>query len=253
LTTAEVFSLLEEKYNQYNQPVFIGLDPVSVPHQFTLKQDIEIAGFLSATISWGNRISIVGNARKLLQMMGDSPYEFITHARAADFKPFLKFVHRTFNGEDCLFFLNSLQNIYRHYDSLEPLFGGMNKYGAAYAIHNFRDIFLSTVHLGRSEKHVANPMAGSAAKRLNMFLRWMIRRDEHGVDFGLWRSIDPANLVCPLDIHAGRVARSLGLLKRSQNDWKAAMELTEALREFDPSDPVKYDFALFGIGVYSDK
>ena len=249
LTKKELFSLLEEKYREYDKVTFIEPDPINVPHQFTLKQDIEIAGFLSATISWGNRTAIVGNARRLVRMMDNAPYDFLLQARPADFKPFLRFVHRTFNGDDCLFFLTSLQNIYKQHHSLEPLFITMNEQGAAHAISRFRDIFLSTEHLKRSEKHLANPLAGSAAKRINMFLRWMVRRDVNGVDFGLWRSVDPSTLVCPLDVHVGRVARALGLLCRTQNDWTAALELTESLREFDPGDPVKYDYALFGMGI----
>jgi uncharacterized protein (TIGR02757 family) len=248
-TNADVKALLDQKFLQYNTPGFIADDPVSVPHQFTLKQDIEIAGFLAATISWGNRKSIVGNAGRLVQMMAGSPYDFLLHASPEDFKPFLRFVHRTFNGDDCLFFLTSLQHIYRQHGSLEPLFSKMNQNGAADAISRFRRSFLETEHLQRSEKHISDPLSGSASKRLNMFLRWMVRRDECGVDFGLWKSIDPANLICPLDIHVGRVARVLGLLQRRQNDWKAAEELTDALRKFDPADPVKYDFGLFGMGV----
>jgi uncharacterized protein (TIGR02757 family) len=250
LTKAELFAILEEKYLLYNRPAFIESDPIAVPHQFILKQDIEISGFLSATIAWGNRKSILRNARMLVRMMDGSPYDFLLHAKPEDLRPFLRFVHRTFNGCDCLFFLASLQHIYRTHGSLEPLFGTMNELGAAHAINRFRRSFLETEHLQRSEKHLSDPLSGSASKRLNMFLRWMVRRDGNGVDFGLWRSIDPANLVCPLDIHSGRVARSLGLLERKQNDWKAAMELTEALRVFDPTDPVKYDFALFGMGLY---
>jgi uncharacterized protein (TIGR02757 family) len=253
LTKAELFALLETRYHFFNQPEFIKSDPVALPRQFTLRQDIEIAGFITATIAWGNRTSILANARILMKMMDNAPYDFIVNAVQKDFSPFLRFVHRTFNGDDCLFFLTSLQNIYRQYESLEPLFSTLNEHGAALAISRFRDIFLTTAHLKRSEKHIANPLAGSAAKRINMFLRWMVRDDGHGVDFGFWRSIDKANLVCPLDVHSGRVARELGLLHRRQNDWKAAMELTESLREYDPADPVKYDFALFGMGVNQSK
>jgi uncharacterized protein (TIGR02757 family) len=253
LTKADLFTLLETNYHYFNQPEFVESDPVAVPRQFTLRQDIEIAGFITSTIAWGNRTSILANARILMKMMDNAPYDFITHAAPKDFKPFLSFVHRTFNGDDCLYFLVSLQNIYRQYQSLEPLFCTLNENGAAHAISRFRDAFLSTGHLKRSEKHIANPMAGSAAKRINMYLRWMVRDDSHGVDFGLWHSIDQANLVCPLDVHSGRVARELGLLHRRQNDWKAAMELTRSLREFDPDDPVKYDFALFGMGVHRNK
>ncbi|MEI7727842.1 MAG: TIGR02757 family protein [Bacteroidota bacterium] len=248
-TKEELKELLDQKVLQYNVPGFIADDPVSIPHRYSLKQDIEISGFLTATIAWGNRRSIVSNANRLLSLMGNSPYDFLLHAKPEDFKPFLGFVHRTFNGDDCLFFLTSLQNIYRHYHSLEPLFSSMNEHGAAHAICRFREIFLSTEHMVRTEKHIANPLSGSAGKRLNMYLRWMIRRDDCGVDFGLWQSIDPSALICPLDIHVGRVARSLGLLHRTQNDWKAAIELTESLRMFDRADPVRYDFALFGMGV----
>lgn len=241
--------LLDQKVLLYNTPAFITGDPVSVPHLFTLKQDIEISAFLSAAIAWGNRKTIVSNALKLMQMMDNAPYDFIMHTGSGDLRPFLRFVHRTFNGDDCLFFLTSLRRIYLRHGSLEPLFSTMNHHGAAHAIKQFRDIFLSTDHLKRSEKHLPDPYTGSAAKRMNLFLRWMVRRDDRGVDFGIWKSIDPANLVCPLDIHSGRTARKLGLLRRRQNDWKAATELTENLRMFDPADPVKYDFALFGMGV----
>ncbi len=247
--TPELHAFLEGKYNMYNQPGFIVNDPVSVPHLYKSRQDIEIAGFLAATISWGNRISIVANARRLVHTMGGEPYKFLISSGPEDFKPFRDFVHRTFNGDDCLFFITSLQNIYKEYNSMEPLFSTMNEYGAAHAISRFREVFLNTDHLRRSEKHISDPMAGSAAKRMNMFLRWMVRRDNHGVDFGLWRSIDPANLICPLDVHSGNVARRLGLLQRKANDWRAAEELTANLRQFDPSDPVRYDFALFGMGV----
>jgi uncharacterized protein (TIGR02757 family) len=250
LTEAALFSFLEEQFKHYNHPAFIEPDPISVPHQFTLKQDIEIAGFLSATIAWGNRKSIVTNALRLVKMMDDSPYDFLVNAKPQDFKPFLRFVHRTFNGDDCLFFLSSLKRIFLEHNSLEPLFSTMNEQGAAHAIHRFRQSFLATTHLQRSEKHLSDPLSGSATKRINMFLRWMVRRDDCGVDFGIWRSIDPANLICPLDIHVGRVARALGLLQRRQNDWKAAIELTTSLKKFDPDDPVKYDFALFGIGIH---
>ena len=249
-TQTELFSFLEEKCIEYNQPAFIGSDPISIPHHFSKKQDIEIAGFLTATISWGNRKSIVANGHRLMQIMDNSPYDFLCNATPKDFKPFLRFVHRTFNGDDCLFFLTSLRHIYSQHQSLEPLFGTMNEHGAAYAISRFREIFLSTDHLDRSEKHIANPLGGSAAKRINMFLRWMVRHDYRGVDFGIWKSINASNLICPLDVHAGNVARKLGLLQRTTNDWKAAEELTANLRKFDPGDPVKYDFALFGLGVF---
>ncbi|MEI6681893.1 MAG: TIGR02757 family protein [Bacteroidota bacterium] len=249
LTTLELFSFLEEKYSQYNQPHFIESDPVSVPHRFTIKQDIEIAGFLAATISWGNRKSIVANASRLVQLMDDSPYDFLINAGPQDFKPFLGFVHRTFNGDDCLFFITALKNLYQKHLSLEPLFSSVNQQGAAHGITAFRNAFLETSHLPRSEKHLSDPAAGSATKRINMFLRWMVRNDGKGVDFGIWQTISPAKLICPLDIHVGNVARKLGLLQRNANDWKAAEEVTANLCKFDPLDPVKYDFALFGLGI----
>jgi uncharacterized protein (TIGR02757 family) len=245
----DLLHLLEERSHYYNRPAFIEHDPVSVPHCYTVSQDIEIAGFLTATLSWGNRKSIIANARRLMALMGPSPYQFLLIAKPDELRPFLGFVHRTFNGDDCLFFIASLQYIYREFGSMEPLFRSMNPMGPAHAICHFRKTFLTIEHLVRSEKHIADPMAGSAAKRINMFLRWMVRNDNRGVDFGIWRSISPSSLVCPLDVHSGRVARSLGLLKRKQNDWKAAVELTERLRDFDPLDPVRFDFALFGMGV----
>ncbi len=245
----DIPSFLEEQYLRFNNPSFIAADPICVPHFFTDRKDIEIAGFLTATIAWGNRKSIIGNARRLMQLMDNEPDEFLLRAKPGDLRPFLGFVHRTFNGEDCLFFITALQRIYRESGSLEPLFAGFNDLGAAAAIGRFRDRFLQTPHLPRSEKHLANPATGSSAKRINMFLRWMVRKDDRGVDFGIWPSIDPANLVCPLDVHSGKTARALGLLRRSQNDWRAAIELTDNLRSFDPFDPVRYDFALFGLSA----
>ena len=245
----ELKQFLDQSVLKFNTPGFIPADPVSIPHRYSRKEDNEIAGFLTATIAWGNRKSILASAGRMLALMDHTPYDFLSNASPKDFKPALQFVHRTFNGEDCLFFLTSLRNIYREYGSLEPLFGTFGEHGAAHGINGFRTLFLKTAHLPRSRKHLADPFAGSAAKRINMFLRWMVRRDTSGVDFGLWKSIDPSALICPLDVHSGRVARNLGLLHRSQNDWKAAEELTARLREFDPADPVRYDFALFGLGV----
>ncbi len=248
----ELKQLLEQKAAFYNCAAFIENDPISVPHRYTRKEDIEIAGFLSATIAWGNRLSIVRNGHKLMQMMDDRPYEFVTTAGGDDLKPFGNFVHRTFNPGDTLFFIEALRNLYLHHGGLEAAFTrGLSARDTNIlpAIMHFRRLFLGTPHLQRSEKHLANPEKGSTAKRINMFLRWMVRRDASGVDFGLWKGISPAQLCCPLDIHSGRVARSWGLLTRKQNDWKAVVELTEVLKVFDPGDPVKYDFALFGSGV----
>jgi len=244
--------LLEENYLRFNHPSFIPLDPVSIPHQYTLREDIEIAGLLTALISWGNRASILNNARRLLAMMGNDPFAFISQASPHDLTQIRTFVHRTFQGEDADFMVRALQHIYRNHGGLEEIFSSLNEDGARKTIARFREIMLETPHFNRSRKHLADPESGSAAKRINMFLRWMVRSDPHGVDFGLWRRIDPANLICPLDVHSGRVARRLGLLKRKPDDWKAAEELTANLRKFDPRDPVKYDFALFGMGVYHD-
>ena len=246
----ELKEFLDFKADYYNNPDFIESDPISVPHLFSRKQDIEIAGFLTATISWGTRMSIIINALKLIRLMDDDPYCFLTETSEKELSLFRKFVHRTFNGEDCIFFLWSLKNLYTEVESMENLFVPVND--MAKAISHFREKFLQTHHHDRSEKHIANPLSGSSSKRINMFLRWMVRKDSHGVDFGLWKSINPANLICPLDIHVGKVARKLGLLTRKSNDWKAAEELTASLRQFDPSDPVKYDFALFGLGAFED-
>lgn len=243
---------LDEKFSFYNQQKFIDSDPVFIPHQFTKKEDIEIAGFLAATIAWGQRKTILRNASQLMSLMDNEPHCFILNFSAGDLKPFKKFVHRTFRGEDCTFFLSSLQNIYKNKGGLSTLFesGASGKEPIREAIANARKIFLEPWHLKRNEKHFSNPGTGSAGKRLNMFLRWMVRNDNAGVDFGIWKKISPSQLVCPLDVHSGRVARKLNLLKRKQNDWQAAVELTENLKRFDVADPVKYDFALFGLGVF---
>jgi uncharacterized protein (TIGR02757 family) len=250
LSKQELFEFLELKHDQYNHQSFIATDPVSIPHLFTKKQDIEIAGFLTATISWGSRKSIIADATRLIQMMDYDPHGFILKASENDMIPFRKFVHRTFNGEDCIFFLRSLKNIYSRNESMENLFLPANDQGMNMAIRQFREEFLAIPHESRSEKHIADPFSGSSAKRINMFLRWMVRSDSNGVDFGLWRQISPSKLICPLDVHVGNVARKLGLVTRKSNDWKAAEELTSNLRIFDPADPVKFDFALFGLGVF---
>jgi uncharacterized protein (TIGR02757 family) len=245
-------AFLEEKVEFYNQPEFIITDPISIPHRYSIKEDIEIAGFLSATIAWGNRVSILRNGSKLMEMMDNSPHNFVMNASEKDKARLEKFVHRTFNNSDVLFFIEALRNIYQNQGGLEKSFSeGMNDddIDVLPAIMHFRALFLSTPHLSRSEKHIANPAGGSTAKRINMFLRWMVRKDDKGVDFGIWDNIKPSQLCCPLDVHSGRVARQLGLLNRTQNDWKAVTELTDNLRKFEPADPVKYDFALFGTGI----
>ncbi|MBN2172801.1 MAG: TIGR02757 family protein [Bacteroidales bacterium] len=250
--TQDLKGFLDEKYDFYNRTEFIDSDPISIPHLFDLKEDIEISGFLAATLSWGNRKSILKSSKKLLELMDFQPFEFICNAKESDMKRFTDFVHRTFNGDDCIYFIQSLQNIYRNSGGLESVFSGPSETepGIKGKINGFRSFFFQLPHLERTRKHVADPVNGAAAKRINMFLRWMVRNDSRGVDFGVWNRIRPSGLMCPLDVHTGNVARKLGLLHRKNNDWKSVEELTARLAEMDPDDPVKYDFALFGLGIY---
>ena len=245
----ELKSFLDQKTQEYESIGFISNDPIQIPHQFSKKEDIEIAGFLSATVSWGNRVSILNSASRIIDMMDHSPHEFILNHKEKDFKKLKGFVHRTFNEQDLLYFFKSLKNIYQKYGGLEKLFSS-NKIPLQKRIHHFKKIFFELNHLRRTEKHVSDPLKGSAAKRINMFLRWMVRSNQKGVDFGIWKSISSSDLSLPLDIHTGGVARKLGLLKRKQNDAKALLELDTKLRKFDPIDPVRYDFALFGLGAF---
>jgi uncharacterized protein (TIGR02757 family) len=244
---------LDESYLKYNNKRFIENDPICIPHRFSKKEDIEIAAFLASTIAWGNRRSIINNAAKLMQWMDNDPHAFILDHSKKDLNPFENFVHRTFNGKDCIFFIESLRNIYADHNGLEKAFilpaNTNEEFPLKERIVHFRNLFFETRHLKRSEKHISNPAAKSSAKRLCMFLRWMVRNDKKGVDFGIWKSIQPSELCLPLDVHTGNVSRALGLLKRKQNDWQAVEEITSVLRNFDPKDPVKYDFALFGLGV----
>lgn len=243
-------SFLDEKVEQYNCPDFIENDPIQIPHRFDLQQDIEISGFFSAIIAWGNRKSIINSANKIIEMMGNSPYDFVMNYSDKYLDKFGdKSVHRTFMMDDFKFFLKSLNNIYSKWGSLEDLFllkdGETNFY---HALERFRRQFL----LGeqhRSSKHISSTYKKSAAKRLMMYLRWFVRKDKKGVDFGLWKRIDQRNLSIPLDVHTANISRKLGLLHRPQNDWKAVEELDDSLRRMDEKDPAKYDFALFGIGV----
>lgn len=251
---AEIKSILDEAHDKYNTVNFIELDPISIPHRFNKKEDIEISAFLMATISWGQRKSILKNGDTLMKIMDDSPYEFIveTNFKKLNSKAINSFVHRTFNAKDLLFFFRSLQKIYTKHKGLEILFSNYtsSEHAIKEGINYFRNEFLGN-KLNRSFKHVSNPNENSACKRLNMFLRWMVRQDRRGVDFGIWKILNPSQLYCPLDVHSGNVARQLGILIRKQNDWKATEELTFKLREFCFEDPIKYDFALFGIGVNS--
>ncbi len=248
---SELKAFLNEKVNQYNQPAFIQTDPIQVPKNFISKENIEIAGFLTATLSWGNRVSIIRNATKLIALMDNDPHRFVLDSSPRDLIILESFVHRTFNGSDCMYFIRSLKNIYLNHGGLQSVFqtGFRKESNIKSALIYFYSVFFE-IPGERSRKHISNVESGASAKRLNMFLRWMVRKDNSGVDFGIWRGIPQSELVLPLDIHTGNVARKLGLLQRKTNDWKAVEEVTQNLRVFDPADPVKYDFALFGLGAF---
>lgn len=248
----------DKKVEDYNQPFFIEQDPISIPHRFTSRQDIEIAGFFAAVLAWGNRKSIINSCDRLLKLMDNAPHQFILTYGEEDLKPFLNFAHRTFNPTDLFHFFNVLRYHYKttRHDSLETAFTQWMQPAdrtVENALNGFHHYFFSEKvdpdYPARTVKHIAAPYKKSACKRLNMFLRWMVRRDNKGVDFGLWKEISPSQLVCPVDLHVARVAKRFNLLRRSQTDWLAAVELTEQLRTFDDRDPVKYDFALFGLGI----
>lgn len=249
----ELREFLDEKVLLYNNPKFIESDPIQIPHQFSLKEDIEIAAFLTSSIAWGNRKMIINNSKRMMELMGNSPYDFVMSHTDNDLEKLNGFVHRTFNSEDFVTFIKALQHIYKNHNGLELAFAKNQKADSMQlSISEFKKLFFEISHQQRATKHVSDPMQGSAAKRLNMFLRWMCRDDKAGVDFGIWKSIPTAALSCPLDVHSGNVARKLGLLTRKQNDAKALVELDASLRLLDPSDPVKYDFALFGLGVFEN-
>ncbi len=248
----EMKEFLEEKYLLFNNPSFIEHDPVSIPHMFSTPADIEIAGFMAATIAWGRRDLILRSSHKLIDSMGHAPHEFVLCAGKKELDRFTGFVHRTFNGQDCTTFMRGLKHIYSSCNSMEDvIIEGMEKNGSLReGLSHFRKVFFTVQHEKRSEKHLTDVMSGAAGKRLFMFLRWMVRDDRRGVDFGIWKRIKPSGLFIPLDLHTGNTARKLGLLERKQNDFKAVEELTSVLRRFDNDDPVKYDFALFGLGVF---
>ena len=241
---------LDIKSEEYNNTSFIENDPIQIPHEFKTKEDIEISGFLTATIAWGNRKSIINSSKRMMELLENDPHNFIINHSDNDLKSLLGFVHRTFNGYDFIQFVKSLKNIYCNHGGLEMVFFNHMKDNSLHnSIHQLKNIFFEIEHLKRTRKHVSDPFMGSAAKRINMFLRWMVRKDNKGVDFGIWNSINQKNLSCPLDVHSGNIARKLGILKRKQNDHKAVLELDNSLRKYDESDPVKYDFALFGMGA----
>lgn len=235
----------------FNRDEFIINDPISIPHSYIHKEDIEVSGFFAAMLSWGRRVTIITKSKELMKRMDNSPFEFVINANELELQKIDGFVHRTFQTDDCLYFIHALQQIYTLHGGLERVFtqGYLPKQSIKEAIEYFNQLFFSYPHLKRTRKHVSNPSNGSAAKRINMYLRWMVRNDNNGVDFGLWENINMSDLMCPLDLHTANVARHLGLLCRKANDWQSVVELTDVLRTFDPLDPIKYDFALFGSGV----
>ncbi len=246
----DIKHFLDEKVLQYNAPAFIETDPISIPKKFTRKEDIEIAGFIAATISWGQRKAILKAAEDILQLMTYEPYEFVLNGRVDSIPD--KAVYRTFNGEDLRYVIMALRYIYSNHQGLEAVFNSgykKNKSIKESLIH-FREVFTSFKAPGRTGKHIANTEKGSSSKRLNMFLRWMVRKDRMGVDFGIWNQINSSDLMLPLDVHTGNVGRKLGILTRKASDWKAVEEITSVLRSFDSNDPIKYDYALFGLGVF---
>ncbi len=247
----EIKNFLDEKVTEYNNPKFILSDPIQIPHQFSLKEDIEISAFLTATIAWGKRKMIINNSNKIMNYMGNSPFDFIMSHDKNQLDRIEGSIHRTFNSIDFKFFIKSLRNIYKNHNGLEGIFEKhVQENTLQPTIHQFKKVFFEIDYPIRTQKHISDPLKNSAAKRINMFLRWMVRNDNAGVDFGIWKSLSPAQLSCPLDVHSGNVARKLGLINRKQNDAKALFELDTNLRRMDPSDPVKYDFALFGLGVF---
>tara|TARA_B110000003_G_scaffold70077_1_gene71453 strand:+ start:344 stop:1117 length:774 start_codon:yes stop_codon:yes gene_type:complete len=250
LSNSELKDFLDEKSFQYNQKTFIESDPIQIPHQFEKKEDIEIASFLTSIIAWGQRKTIIKNGYKMMEVLENSPHDYILNASEKEIEK-AHIIHRTFNPIDFRYFIKTLKRIYLDYGNLENLFCNTdNKKNMHLSIHNFKTIFFQNEFPKRSTKHISDPFKGSACKRINMFLRWMVRVDDKGVDFGIWKKISPSILSCPLDVHSGNVARKLRLLLRTQNDHKAVLELDQKLRTLDPKDPVKYDFALFGLGVF---
>jgi uncharacterized protein (TIGR02757 family) len=243
---------LDRKVKEYNQPSFITDDPISIPHTYEKKQDIEIAGFFTAVFSWGNRTTIIRKSRELMHLMDDSPHQFILNHTDHELRKLLSFKHRTFNPTDLLYFIDFFRHHYSQFDTLEDAFlrGPDTAWDAKTALSAFHDYFFSLeVVPPHTRKHIATPERNSSCKRLNMFLRWMVRKDDMGVDFGCWERIPMNKLICPLDLHVARVAKRFGLLTRTPTDWTAALGLTERLAELDPEDPTKYDFALFALGA----
>ncbi len=247
----EIKTLLNLKYNQFNNKEFINSDPIQIPHKFSQKENIELAAFLTSIIAWGNRKMIINNANKMMALLDNNPIDFIKNATAKDIDNLTNFKHRTFNEIDFRFFISSLQNIYKNHGGLENVFA--NGYNTNLTVKNaiihFREIFFSIPFPERTTKHIANVQKNSAAKRINMFLMWLVRNDNMGVHFGIWKKIPASALMLPIDVHTGNSARNLGLTTRKQNDWKTVEEVTNKLRKLDQNDPIKYDFALFGLDI----
>ena len=247
----KIKSLLEDRFRKYNRPAFIPLDPIAIPHRFTVKQDIEISGLFAAMLAWGQRVTIIKKCQELITRMDNAPYHFIRQHQESDLKALLGFKHRTFNDTDLLYLVFFLQQYYETHDTLEDAFtAGGTIINQKLRLENFYTTVFSLPEApNRTRKHISTPAHKSACKRINMYLRWMVRQDNQGVDFGIWKTMAPADLICPCDVHVGRVARKLGLISRPQTDWETATQLTRHLQELDPVDPVKYDFALFGLGI----
>ncbi|QEH39854.1 TIGR02757 family protein [Chitinophaga sp. XS-30] len=252
MKSQQLKDFLDAKAAYYNQPAFVAGDPVSIPHRYSRLQDIEIAALFAAILAWGNRTTIINKCTELMELFDNAPYDFILNHQAQDRMRLMGFKHRTFNGLDLMYFVEFLQHYYSNVTSLEFAFSGHmdeTDIDTEKALTGFHQMFFSLEHPERTRKHVSSPEGNSACKRLNMFLRWMVRKDENGVDFGLWKYILPSQLICPMDVHVSRVAARLGLIEKAEANWKTARELTAVLRELDPEDPVKYDYALFGLGV----
>lgn len=249
---SQIKKLLDNKMRLYNQPHFIKGDPICIPHSFTQQQDIEIAGLFAAILAWGNRTTIINNCTKLMDWMGNTPHDFILNHKDTDLKPFVHFVHRTFNATDLLYFIHFLQWHYQQHDSLEDAFVPSKTYQhetVEQALIHFHNYFFSIEHPDRTRKHISTPQRKSACKRINMYLRWMVRKDKQGVDFGIWKKIKPSQLICPLDVHVAGVAHRLQLIDNEKSNWQNAMQLTNSLRTMNPKDPAVYDYALFGLGA----
>lgn len=246
----ELKEYLDSKVDRYNSIDFIENDPISIPHRFTRQEDIEISAFWVAMLSWGQRVTIINKSNELMALMDDSPYDFIMNHKEKDLKPFLNFKHRTFQPDDTLYFISFFRRFYEQYNSLESAFFPDHVQSVEESLSHFHNTFFnSPLALQRTRKHVSTPIRKSSCKRLNMFLRWMVRKDDRGVDFGIWDRCDTKELKIPLDVHVFKVAHQLGLLTRDKTDWPAVIELTNNLLKFDPVDPVKYDYALFSIGI----